>query len=161
MSFGIALPSWIVEKENSFLVLGLYALVFMIALPVAFRISWYRCVKYSGGQVLLVTTQLYYNFIFWTPHTTLKSVLMNLAASHEFERSHNSEVVERPSDDIVIPQLMEELSSLVEYNQGRPHYYDYSIKARALLYAHLSRMKLPSNSLEIDKLYVVKKCPYL
>lgn len=34
MSFGIALPSWIVEKENSVWVLGLYALVFMIALPI-------------------------------------------------------------------------------------------------------------------------------
>lgn len=33
MSFGIALPSWIVEKENSVWVLGLYALVFMVALP--------------------------------------------------------------------------------------------------------------------------------
>lgn len=35
MSFGIALPSWIVEKENSVWVLGLYALVFMVALPTA------------------------------------------------------------------------------------------------------------------------------
>lgn len=34
MSFGIALPSWIVQKENSVWVLGLYALVFMVALPV-------------------------------------------------------------------------------------------------------------------------------
>lgn len=33
MSFGIALPSWIVEKENSIWVLGLYTLVFMVALP--------------------------------------------------------------------------------------------------------------------------------
>jgi translocation protein SEC63 len=34
MSFGIALPSWIVEKENSVWVLGLYGLVFMVALPI-------------------------------------------------------------------------------------------------------------------------------
>lgn len=38
MSFGIALPSWIVEKENSVWVLGLYALVFMVALPTAVSI---------------------------------------------------------------------------------------------------------------------------
>lgn len=38
MSFGIALPSWIVEKENSVWVLGLYALVFMVALPVVVSI---------------------------------------------------------------------------------------------------------------------------
>lgn len=38
MSFGIALPSWIVEKENSVWVLGLYALVFMVALPIMVRV---------------------------------------------------------------------------------------------------------------------------
>uniref|UniRef100_V9IM93 Translocation protein SEC63 n=1 Tax=Apis cerana TaxID=7461 RepID=V9IM93_APICE len=32
MSFGIALPSWIVEKENSVWVLGFYSLVFMFVL---------------------------------------------------------------------------------------------------------------------------------
>lgn len=41
MSFGIALPSWIVEKENSVWVLGLYALVFMIALPTAVSVLFY------------------------------------------------------------------------------------------------------------------------
>jgi translocation protein SEC63 len=161
MSFGIALPSWIVEKENSVLVLGLYALVFMIALPVAVGIWWYRSVKYGGDQVLLDTTQLYYYFIHKTPHMILKRVLMILAASLEFERSHNSEVVERPSDNTEVPQLMKELPNLGEKNKERPLCYGYSIKARALLHAHLSRMKLPPNSLEIDKLYVVKKCPYL
>lgn len=47
MSFGIALPSWIVEKENSVWVLGLYALVFMVAMPTAvsshycnYQIKW-------------------------------------------------------------------------------------------------------------------------
>ena len=34
-TFGIALPSWIVDKKNSGLVLGLYVLVFMVAMPVA------------------------------------------------------------------------------------------------------------------------------
>lgn len=40
MSFGIALPSWIVEKENSVWVLGLYALVFMVALPIVVWFEW-------------------------------------------------------------------------------------------------------------------------
>ena len=33
-TFGIALPSWIVDKKNSGFVLALYVAVFMIALPV-------------------------------------------------------------------------------------------------------------------------------
>ncbi|CAG2110446.1 unnamed protein product, partial [Medioppia subpectinata] len=161
MSFGIALPSWIVEKENSFLVLGLYALVFMIALPVAVGVWWYRSVKYGGDQVLLDTTQLYYYFIHKTPHMPLKRVLMVLASSLEFERNHNSEVVERPSDNEEVPHLMKLLPNLGEKNKERPLCFTYSIKARALLHAHLSRMNLPPNSLDIDKLYVVWKCPYL
>jgi translocation protein SEC63 len=161
MSFGIALPSWIVEKENSFLVLGLYALVFMIALPVAVGIWWYRSVKYGGDQVLLDTTQLYYYFIHKTPHMPLKRVLMVLASSLEFERNHNSEVIERPSDNEEVPHLMKLLPNLGEKNKERPLCFTYSIKARALLHAHLSRMQLPPHSLDIDKLYVVGKCPYL
>ena len=34
-TFGIALPSWIVSKENSGLVLAIYVGVFMVALPIA------------------------------------------------------------------------------------------------------------------------------
>ena len=37
----------------------------------------------------------------------------------------------------------------------------YSIKARALIHAHLSRIPLNPNTLEKDKQYIVKKCPYL
>jgi len=52
MSFGIALPSWIVDKENSVWVLGLYALVFMIALPTTVGIWWYRSIQYSSDKVV-------------------------------------------------------------------------------------------------------------
>lgn len=56
MSFGIALPSWIVDKENSIWVLGLYALVFMIALPTSVGFWWYRSIQYSSDKVSNITT---------------------------------------------------------------------------------------------------------
>lgn len=160
-SFGIALPSWIVEKENSLLVLGAYALVFMIALPTVVGIWWYRSVRYGDDEVLLDTTQLYYYFIHKSPSMMSKRVLMIVAASPEFEKSHNSEIIERPSDNIEVPQLIRQIPNLGEKNKEKPLCYGYSIKARALLYAHLSRQKLPANTLEVDKNYVVKKCPLL
>lgn len=160
-SFGIALPSWIVEKENSLLVLGAYALVFMIALPTVVGIWWYRSVKYGDDEVLLDTTQLYYYFIHKSPSMVSKRVIMIIAASPEFEKSHNSEIIERPSDNIEVPQLIRQITNLGEKNKEKPLCYGYSIKARALLYAHLSRLKLPPNTLEVDKNYVVKKCPLL
>ncbi|KAK9503190.1 hypothetical protein O3M35_011812 [Rhynocoris fuscipes] len=161
MSFGIALPSWIVEKENSVWVLGLYALVFMVALPTVVGIWWYRSIRYTGDQVLLDTSQMYYFFFHKTPSMALKRVIMVLAASLEFEKRCNSEIVERPTDNTEVPQVIRQLPNLGEKNRERPLCYLYSIKARALLHAHLSRIPLNPNTLDKDRMYIVKKCPYL
>ncbi|KAK4324811.1 hypothetical protein Pmani_004574 [Petrolisthes manimaculis] len=161
MHFGIALPSWIVEKENSLWVLGLYGLVFMIALPTVVAIWWYRSSKFSNDQVLLDTTQLYYYFFHKTPHMVFRRALMVLAASLEFEKGHNPEIVERPTDNIELPQLIKQLPNLGEKNKERPLCFAYSIKARSLLHAHLSRMRLPEITLDQDRLYIVKCCPIL
>lgn len=53
-------------------VLGLYALVFMVALPVAVGIWWHQSIKFGGDQVLLDTTKLYYYFISKSPQMNLK-----------------------------------------------------------------------------------------
>ncbi|VVC92869.1 unnamed protein product [Leptidea sinapis] len=161
MSFGIALPSWIVEKENSVWVLGLYALVFMVALPTAVGTWWYRSIRYSGEQVLLDTTQMYFYFCHKTPSMPLKRALMILAASCEFDKRHNSEVIERITDNEEVPMLLRDLPNLGEKNKEQPLCRPYSIKARALLHAHLSRMKLPEDTLEVDRRYIVSKCPDL
>lgn len=160
-SFGIALPSWIVEKENSIFVLGLYALVFMIALPTVVGIWWYRSIKFNGDQVLLDTTNIYYYFIHKTDNLMIKRVIAVIAASLEFERGHNSEIIERPTDQYEVPNLIKEIPNLGESNKERPLCYPYSIKARVLIYAHLSRLKLPPTTLELDKLYIVKRIPTL
>ncbi|XP_037933233.1 translocation protein SEC63 homolog [Teleopsis dalmanni] len=161
MSFGIALPSWIVEKENSVWVLGLYGLIFMVALPSVVGVWWYRSIRYSGDKVLLDTTQMYLYFIHKTPHMLLKRALMVLAASLEFDKRHNSEVVERQSDNDEVPALIRQLPNLNEKCKEHPLCRMYSIKARALLHAHLSRIALNSDTLEKDRQFIVKKCPYL
>merc|ERR1719436_1257361 len=161
MQFGIGLPAWIVEEKSSVWVLGGYALIFMVGLPVAVWYWWSRSSKFSGEQVLLDTTQLYYYFFHKTPHMMLRRVLMVLAASLEFERGHNSEIMERPTDNAEIPQLMKSLPNLGINNKEKPLCFGYSVKARALLFAHMSRVPLPRLTLHQDRLYVIKKCPYL
>merc|ERR1711988_213281 len=161
MQFGIGLPAWIVEEKNAIWVLGLYALVFMIGLPSAVYYWWSNSIKFSGEQVLLDTTQLYYYFFHKTPHMMLRRVLMVLAASLEFERGHNSEVVERPTDNEEIPHLMKYFSNLGVNNKEKPLCFGYSVKARTLLHAHLTRIALPPNTLHQDRLYIIKKCPFL
>lgn len=61
MSFGIALPSWIVEKENSVWVLGFYSLVFMFVLPTAVGMWWYKSIRYTGDQVNIFNLQYIQN----------------------------------------------------------------------------------------------------
>jgi len=161
MQFGIGLPAWIVDEKNSILVLGVYTLIFMIGLPSAVYYWWSNSLKFSGEQVLLDTTQLYYYFFHKTPQMILRRVLMVLAASMEYERGHNPEVVERPTDNVEIPQLMKAIPMLGINNKEKPLCYGYSVKARCLLFAHLSRIALPPNTLHQDRLFVIKKCPYL
>lgn len=160
-SFGIALPSWIVEKENSFVVLGIYALVFMVALPVSVGLWWYRSVKFGCDKVLINTSELYYYFIHKTPNMALKRVIIILCASLEFSKSHNPEVIERPTDNQEVPRLIRDLPKLGEKNKEKPLCFSYSIKSRAIMHAHLSRMKLPPSTLEKDRCFIVRKCPYL
>lgn len=151
MQFGIGLPAWIVEEKNSIWVLGVYTLIFMVGLPSAVYYWWSNSIKFSGEQVLLDTTQLYYYFFHKTPHMMLKRVLMVLAASLEFEKGHNSEVVERPTDNAEIPQLMKSIPNLGVNNKEKPLCFGYSVKARALAFAHLSRISLPMNTLHQDR----------
>jgi len=159
--FGIALPSWIVDKKNSMWVLGAYILAFIIILPIVVGTWWYRSIQYSADEVLMDTEQIYGYFFHRTPNMSVKRILMILGASFEFEKGHNNEVQERPSDNIELPQLMRELPHLNEQNKEVPLCYPYSVKARALIHAHLSRLALPPNTLLNDLELILKKCPYL
>ncbi|XP_003742707.1 translocation protein SEC63 homolog [Galendromus occidentalis] len=161
MSFGIALPSWIVEKENSIWVLGAYMLVFMVGLPTAVGMWWYRSAKYGEDlEVLLDTTQLYFFFINKTSLMPLRRVVMIVAASMDFESSRNPDMKMRPSDNEEIPQLIKKIEDFGEKNREAPLNYEYSIKARALLYAHLLRLPLSEGAAK-DMRYIIRKCPVL
>lgn len=48
-------------------------------------------------------------------------------------------------------QLMRDLPNLNEKNKEKPLCFPYSVKARALIHSHLTRLKLPPNSLELGK----------
>ncbi|CAL1544944.1 unnamed protein product [Lymnaea stagnalis] len=156
--FGIALPKWIVERENSMWVLAVYGLVFMIILPVVVGVWWYQSIKFSGDQVLLETTKIYYYFINRTPNMILKRKSVHvLGTSCEFDRMHNAEIIERPTDNEELPLLIKQLQNVQEKSRER----SYCVKARALLLAHFQRLPLNPETLAVDQNYILKKCPYL
>merc|ERR1712226_128132 len=160
-TYGIALPSWIVDKKNSAWVLAAYMLAFIVILPIVVGTWWYRSIQYSADEVLMDTEQLYWYFFHWTPNMPLKRAIMILGSSFEFEKSHNKDIQERPSDNIELPQLMRELPHLNEKNKEKPLCFPYSVKARALIHAHFSRIMLPPDTLQKDLEIALKKCPYL
>ncbi|XP_033112627.1 translocation protein SEC63 homolog [Anneissia japonica] len=159
-TFGIALPAWIVDQSNSVWILAVYTLAFMVILPIAVGTWWYRSIKYSAVEVLLETTQIYFYFIHKTPAMNLKRALMILGASLEFRKTHNKEIDSRPSDNEELPKIMRDLD-VGQKNKEQPLCQPYSVKARVLMHAHLSRLSLPPNTLQIDKEYIVRKCPML
>lgn len=56
---------------------------------------------------------------------------------------------------------MKKIQNLGEKNKEFPLCRNYSLKARAIIYAHLSRIPLNPETLEQDRQYIIKKCPYL
>ena len=146
VSFDIALPSWIVEKKNSIWVLGLYALLFMVALPLSVGTWWHCSIHYSGDQVLLDTTQNQMSF---------KRVFMIFEASAEFHRRNKPKEGKMPTGNMEASQLMKRLPQLNEKNKEKPMYFIDSIKPRSLLHAHLPRLDLSKNILEEDRIAVV------
>ncbi|KAI6203258.1 hypothetical protein M3Y94_00535600 [Aphelenchoides besseyi] len=154
-TFGIALPKWIVSEKYGVWVLAFYGLLFMLILPVTVGWWWYSSMKYSADKVLMETTRLFYHFLSKTPTMEVNRALMVISASFEFAKKSNPEIVERESDDVELPRLMKELRNLGENKKEAPFYYPYSVKARALLHAYLSRIEVDSPHLEKDQEYMV------
>ena len=108
---------------------------------------WYKSIKYTGDKILMSTTQLYCHCLLKNPQMILKRAIMVLGCSFEYEKSSNPDVIERPSDNIEVPALLKELPDVQEKIREQPYSYLFSIKARALIHAHLLRVDLPADTL--------------
>uniref|UniRef100_A0A8C5QN18 Translocation protein SEC63 homolog n=1 Tax=Leptobrachium leishanense TaxID=445787 RepID=A0A8C5QN18_9ANUR len=159
-SFGIALPAWIVDQKNSMLVLLVYGLAFMVILPVVVGSWWYKSIRYSGDQILIRTTQIYTYFVYKTRNMDMKRLIMVLAGASEFDPQYNKDATSRPADNIQIPQLIREIGGINLKKNEPPLTCPYSLKARVLMLAHLSRMQIPE-ALKEDQQFILKKCPAL
>lgn len=58
-------------------------------------------------------------------------------------------------------QLIRQLPNLNEKCKELPLSRMYSVKTRAILHAHLSRIELNCDTLDKDRQIIVQKCPYL
>jgi translocation protein SEC63 len=63
MEYGIALPSWIVDPENSFMILTLYFFMFMVVMPALVGRWWYSKQKEYTDDIMLNTMKVFSRFL--------------------------------------------------------------------------------------------------
>uniref|UniRef100_A0A5K3FZM8 SEC63 domain-containing protein n=1 Tax=Mesocestoides corti TaxID=53468 RepID=A0A5K3FZM8_MESCO len=156
----MALPKWIIQKENTMLVVGVYAIVFMLMLPLVVGLWWSNSMKYSNTKVLLVTVRLFCGSFMYNPFMAMPRLIKLLSSAYEFNSQFNKEIICRPSDNVELPPLISQIPMFTIFKRaivGAP----YAIKARALIYAHMLRLDLPPKSLSVDKQYIIAQCPRL
>uniref|UniRef100_A0A095A3V0 Translocation protein SEC63-like protein n=1 Tax=Schistosoma haematobium TaxID=6185 RepID=A0A095A3V0_SCHHA len=141
--FGIALPKWMVQKENFYL-----------------GVWWYNTMKFSNNNVLLDTIRYFCGAFMRSPYMAMPRIIKVLSTAYEFNPNYNKEIICRPSDNTELPPLIMQIPFFTIFKKaivGSP----YSVKARALIYAHLERLELPANTLHVDRQYIIKHSPRL
>ncbi|KAJ6215662.1 hypothetical protein RDWZM_010162 [Blomia tropicalis] len=181
MSFGIALPSWIVEKENSVMVLMAYIACIIIIVPIGIRFWLYNSRKYNGdNKVLLDTCKLYVQCINESPTSVLSKQMMLTIITGSFEFD---QLTKQCLESVLCSDQWEkfldsheELSTLMKrrplnttttnIDDRSPFCLDWSIKTRTILYSHLERINLDQSKdydaiLEQYRKTIVRTCPQL
>ncbi|KAI3380530.1 hypothetical protein SNEBB_010541 [Seison nebaliae] len=160
MLFGIALPAWIIESEYSVFVLGAYGFLFFLLLPIVVGIWWKNSSKYCGEQILLNTMTTYAHYLQKNTCINYRRCLLIFSGAFEFCKQFNSKIQTRPTDDIEVFELIKLLGDVNERTKETPFNAIYSVKARALLIAHIERHELTDNLIS-DLNVLLKETPQL
>lgn len=160
-TFGIALPSWIVDKQNSIWVLGAYVLVFIVGLPIVVGTWWYRSVKFGSTNILIDTTRLYMYLLSRSKTMPIKRLVMILATAKELSNDQLAGVKDRPSDDVHLNVLVKQLPNVKVDTREQPFCRTYVAKARLLLHAYLEHIEIQDPGLLKDQDALVKYSHHL
>eukprot|EP00040_Diaphanoeca_grandis_P010057 m.51504 g.51504 ORF g.51504 m.51504 type:complete len:763 (-) comp21457_c0_seq1:316-2604(-) len=163
--FGIALPAWIVDKDNSHLVLGAYVFIFMFCLPVYIGCWWYNRTKYYSDDVMLPTMKIFDTYMQADKNQSVMNIVKKLSWCEEYQLIP----IREEMDKMMIKKVVKEIKDLkpaLEWRYpnlpGLERKPPACAKSRALLHAHLARMHgdLPAPLLE-DLNFCLKRIPML
>ena len=141
MAFGIALPAWIIDPENSFMIISMYFVVFMVILPVIVGSWWYKKAKLYTDDILLNTMKVFSAYL--RDEQPIKTLIERMCWSEEFQAIP----VRQQIDQVVLPKFLQ------SFKEDLPDYKKFkfprlqginvrpapAIKSRILLYIHKSR----------------------
>eukprot|EP00026_Physarum_polycephalum_P004147 Phypoly_transcript_04164.p1 GENE.Phypoly_transcript_04164~~Phypoly_transcript_04164.p1 ORF type:complete len:645 (+),score=123.60 Phypoly_transcript_04164:77-2011(+) len=132
MSVGIALPSWLIRKDNTFIVLGVYMALLVIGLPVVVGCWWRSWKKYdTSSKVMNSSMGLYYHTL--DPTARLKTLVELVAASEEFSK------IPMRESDANLEKAAKRLPDSHSFKKKPKFTAPYAIKTHLLLYVQICR----------------------
>lgn len=148
LQLSIGLPTFLLNAANHNVVLIIYLMVLVVAIPSCVAI-WYSHSKKYGDSMIMYDTYGFYNFAL-SEHSHPRMLPEILAGSAEFH-----EVPSRASDEAELGALFKKLKGSEFFAKPRFN-HPAIVKANLLLHAHLLREKL-SPHLKSDLNLMLKK----
>ncbi|ORX55359.1 hypothetical protein BCR36DRAFT_281875 [Piromyces finnis] len=158
-SLGIALPAWLAESKNSFIVLVLYSSVFAIALPILVHKWWKNSKSYTRDKLLQTTMAKFYHEV--KEKTSINGLLDIIANSPEYEcnkiQNANMGVTSIEQALTEVKLSMSNFSSdrwdkTKKYRQDNPRAFRNAL----LLNAHLYRVQIDNAKLQEEQESVIE-----
>jgi len=162
-SLGIALPAWLAESSNSFIVLLLYCSVFAVGLPILVHRWWKNSKSYTRDKLLQSTMAKFYHEV--REKTSINGLLDIIANSPEFECN---KIQNANMGVFSVEDALTKLSELVKlamssfsserwdktkkYRQENPRAFRNSL----LLNAHLFRIQIENKRLQEEQESVIE-----
>jgi translocation protein SEC63 len=129
-----AVPQWLVEQENRYIVLGVYFLLFMVLLPFIAASKWWEAGKYiSSHKVLRHSVVAFYTYA--RENMPISELIETLSASLEFASMISLKALEQKSIELIEKSFPQPPDSL-KINAA------YCRTVRVLLYAYFYRIDL-------------------
>lgn len=158
VSMGIALPKWIVERENNIWVLGLYGIIFGATLPAMVGRWWFGSRQKTKDGVNASSAAAFFKSL--KEESSFEEVLATFGKAYQFELSAQK-AKPTPELDELEKQIKEksaakwsEVSRLCGTDAPRR-------KALILLYAHLLRLPIQSATLRSEQSEILLQTPLL
>ncbi|GAA6014793.1 hypothetical protein JCM10207_002182 [Rhodosporidiobolus poonsookiae] len=154
-SQGIALPSWIVEGKNSIWVIGAYALVLVVLLPVLVGRWWYGARKVTKDGVLNSTAAKFFKAL--KEETTYPQLLDVLASSDEFATDPRLLKLRKSLGKGAVDEYARLNSTVREGIDGKEGWEGYEKwtpaqkRARVFLAAYMLRIPVKDSNLQQEK----------
>eukprot|EP01112_Ceratiomyxa_fruticulosa_P008389 TRINITY_DN2175_c0_g1_i1.p1 TRINITY_DN2175_c0_g1~~TRINITY_DN2175_c0_g1_i1.p1 ORF type:complete len:722 (+),score=184.14 TRINITY_DN2175_c0_g1_i1:199-2364(+) len=134
VTVGIALPSWLVKRDNTGFVLFVYIFFLVVLIPSVVWVWWRSHKKGSTPKVTQNTVGLYFHKM--EEASRVKMLCELVSASEE-----NQTIPLRESDEVNLTKVMKQIP-IAHVMKKKPRFdAPYVIKTNALLYIQMSRLQ--------------------